>query len=85
MPYITQEARHSVIERGAQTAGELNFALTCIISDYVAQASDRRGGLSYQILNDVIGALESAKAEFQRRIVAPYEDTKIAVNGDVYG
>lgn len=84
MPYISQEKRREVVEHGPQTAGDLNFALTVIISDYAAQAADRCGGLSYQILNDVIGALESAKAEFQRRIVAPYEDSKIATNGDVY-
>lgn len=33
----------------------------------------------------VIGALEFALSEFKRRVVAPYEDGKIAENGDVYG
>jgi hypothetical protein len=41
--------------------------------------------LSYRILNNAVGAAESAKTEFQRRIVGPYEDSKIAENGDVYG
>jgi hypothetical protein len=36
-------------------------------------------------MNDVVGALEGAKAEFQRIVVAPYEDKKMAENGDVYG
>jgi hypothetical protein len=35
-------------------------------------------------VNDVVGALDGAKAEFQRRVVAPYEDKKIRENGDVY-
>ncbi len=39
--------------------------------------------MNYARINTIIGALESAKAEFQRRIVAPYEDEKISVNGDV--
>ena len=32
----------------------------------------------------VIGALECAKLELYRRIAAPYEDTKIQENGEVY-
>jgi hypothetical protein len=78
MPYIKARdktrAAHS-----PETAGELNFQLTQVVQDYV-----HRNGLTYQTLNDVVGALEGAKAEFQRRVVGPYEDTKIATNGDVY-
>lgn len=48
------------------------------IEDYFARFHN------YQGINDIIGALEGAKAEFQRRKVADYEDTKIAENGDVY-
>lgn len=61
------------------TAGELNYAITMLISEYV-----RRRPLSYAVLNDVVGVLASAQAEFQRRVVAPYEDIKRAENGDVY-
>jgi len=39
---------------------------------------------NYQRINDIIGACEGAKAEFQRRIVNDYEDSKIKENGDVY-
>lgn len=42
-------------------------------------------GLSYQTCNDVMGAISGAGYEFYRRIVAPYEEGKIAENGDVYG
>lgn len=31
-----------------------------------------------------LGAVECAKLEFMRRVVAPYEDGKILANGDVY-
>ena len=41
-------------------------------------------GNSYATINDIIGALEGAKMEFYRRVVAPYEDEKIKENGDVY-
>jgi hypothetical protein len=78
MPYIKEKERTRA-SHSPETAGELNFQLTQVIQDYV-----HRNGLTYQTLNDVIGALEGAKAEFQRRVIAPYEDTKIATNGDVY-
>jgi hypothetical protein len=31
----------------------------------------------------VVGALDDAKAEFQRRTLADYEDAKLIANGDV--
>ena len=47
--------------------------LTCIHEPY-----------SFQDLNELIGALECAKQELYRRVVAPYEEDKIEENGDVY-
>lgn len=81
MPYITQERREALAQEEAlpDTAGELNYTFTMIALEYL-----ERKGLNYQHINDVVGALEGAKAEFQRRVVAPYEDTKIQQNGDVY-
>jgi hypothetical protein len=82
MPYIKQEDRTALLSgelEAARTAGELNFVFTQEIKEYI-----KIKGLSYQTINDVVGALEGAKAEFQRRVVAPYEDTKIQSNGDVY-
>jgi hypothetical protein len=32
--------------------------------------------LELPAMNDVVGALDGAKAEFQRRVVAPYEDKR---------
>lgn len=79
MPYITRQARAEILSgaRDFKTVGELNFLVTACAHFYVKQH-----GLNYQTLNDVVGALESAKAEFQRRVVAPFEDAKIAENGD---
>lgn len=81
MPYITKDRQRAICMDGSpvDNAGELNFCLTAIIKDYV-----ERKGLSYQSINDVKGALQGALAEFDRRVVAPYEDQKIQDNGDVY-
>lgn len=82
MPYIDRIKRQGltpVTPDPATNAGELNFQVTCLIQDYV-----KNHGLKYETLNAVVGALESAKAEFQRRVVAPYEDEKRGLNGDVY-
>lgn len=38
---------------------------------------------SFQKISNILGALETCKQEFYRREAAPYEDDKLAVNGDV--
>lgn len=82
MPYIdprTREAVRPTSKFHAQHPGELNFQISTLCAEYL-----RRYGVSYAIVNEVIGALECAKMELYRRIAAPYEDTKIEQNGDVY-
>lgn len=92
MPYILKDKRqkiydteffklsHAVIAREKiDCAGDLNYVFTMLIKDYI-----KHKGLDYQAINDVVGALEGAKAEFQRRVVVPYEVNKIMLNGDVY-
>jgi hypothetical protein len=79
MPYIQPTDRTAETAAAPQTAGELNYAVTLLIRDYF----QRKGG-NYQAANDIVGALEGAKLEFYRRVVGPYEDTKIEANGDVY-
>jgi hypothetical protein len=80
MPYITKD-RKAEMKLGHQpkTAGDLNFLFTTAILNYI-----RGKGLKYQTINDVVGALASCSDEFYRRIVSPYENTKIKSNGDVY-
>jgi hypothetical protein len=63
----------------AESGGELNYLITTLIQEYIL-----REGLSYATLNEVIGVLECAKLELYRRVVTPYEDSKIQENGDVY-
>lgn len=82
MPYIPPEDRLGLypdVSRAAASPGELNFQISALAVQYLAEH-----GLNYEVLNDVLGAIEGAKLEFARRVVAPYEDHKIADNGDVY-
>jgi hypothetical protein len=81
MPYIDQHARARLEQGGApQTAGELNYAITRLVDQYLID----KGGIRYAHLNEVVGALECAKLELYRRLAAPYEDEKIREAGDVY-
>jgi hypothetical protein len=91
MPYVKENKRNEINKEDYDTgsialfiediecAGDLNYTFTIIALDYLS-----RKGENYQHINDVIGALEGAKLEFYRRLVGPYEDTKIKENGDVY-
>ena len=80
MPYLDKEAKNHM-DRGliGRVSGELNYKLTLVILDYLAIH-----GRSYQICNDIVGALDNCKDEFRRRVQHPYEDEKIKINGDVY-
>jgi hypothetical protein len=79
MPYITSEDREYASFAGGNNPGHLNYFFTNGIQQYI-----KTKGLSYQTINDIIGALEGAKMEFYRRIAVPYEDVKKDLNGDVY-
>lgn len=86
MPYIKPEQRKELEcdcgclpFRTMSNPGELNYKITLLLLDYL-NVHD----LKYQTINDIMGALEGAKAEFYRRVAIPYEDKKIKENGDVY-
>jgi hypothetical protein len=82
MPYVKQSDRPRLNAGGpASNAGELNYAITRLVDAYLSTK-----GVSYAHLNEVVGVLECAKLELYRRIVAGYEDKKIADpdNGEVY-
>lgn len=86
MPYIHPDRRAKLDKFAAlppQTPGELNYRITKQITQYLA-SQDLDQALSYDVINDVLGALEGAKLEFYRRIATPYEERKLAQNGDVY-
>lgn len=80
MPYLTHDRQAELLsEEGfPTTGGDLNFIITKLCLEFAGDAP------RYETYNTIIGALESCKLEFYRRAVAPYEDTKIKENGDVY-
>ena len=86
MPYTTHVARRKLseitkaiaTELGSQTTkGDLNFLLSTLVGEYVLAK-----GLSYDSINDVMGALVGCLLEFYRRVAVPYEKKKIEMNGD---
>ena len=81
MPYIKQERRETIpdITPIEWYAGDVNYFFTNTIKNYISVK-----GESYQLYNDIIGALECCKLELYRRKIAFYEDYKRAENGDVW-
>lgn len=81
MPYVDEVARRRLADpaRTPHNAGELNYRITQAVVQYLVFY-----GTSYMTINDIMGALSGAKAEFYRRIAVPYEDRKAAENGNVY-
>lgn len=87
MSYVDQKTKDKINlqpeEQGdyyPESAGELNYVLTHICDNYIGGCEK----LNYEKLNAIIGVLECAKQEFYRRVVAPYANYKIRVNGEVY-
>jgi len=86
MPYIKQDDRmkfnegiNSLLDAFGEgwTAGELNYVISMIALGLFDKNK------KYQTINDIFGAIEGAKLEFNRRRVGPYEDEKIKENGDI--
>jgi hypothetical protein len=84
MPYIHPDDRpdyNDILESlSFGGPGELNYVFTKTIQKYF----EGFARIGYAEMNEVIGALECCKLELYRRMVVPYEDKKIAENGDVY-
>jgi hypothetical protein len=81
MPYISHEEKID-IDAGMQpaTPGQLTYAITRLAVRFARE----QGKIRFATLCLVIGAIVCAAFEFYRRVVAPYEDAKMAQNGDVY-
>lgn len=90
MPYIKQENRDRLnnLNDGIlnllstisiQNSGELHYLIAELIDMYLTCH-----GENYNTINEIIGVLTCANLEFYRRVAAPYEDSKISENGDVY-
>jgi len=84
VPYIAPEKRQKFeieMSEFPSTPGELNYVITEIILGYIVV--NKRGDISYTTMNEIIGVLECIKQELYRRVLAPYENEKIVLNGDL--
>jgi hypothetical protein len=88
MPYIEKPQRLKY-DRGLEPIindlkssknleGHLNYIITTLIDQVGPNKKN------YAHYNAMIGVLESAKQEYYRRVISPYEDHKRFENGDVY-
>lgn len=70
-PYkeLTQEELLTII-------GDINYCFSRV-------ASSVMGNVTYAKIAMITGVLENIKQEFYRRVAEPYENTKIAQNGDI--
>jgi hypothetical protein len=85
MPYIPfhkrehyKDALQDISEVGIELTGNLNYLITSLCNIYLNES-----GECYKTYDEIIGAFECAKLEMYRRKVAPYEDQKCQLNGDV--
>lgn len=80
MPYVELGVRASLNEgRVPSKPGELNYAMSQLIKGFLAE-----NGRSYTSFNAVAGVLSCLSMEVYRRLTAPYEDSKMSDNGDVW-
>ena len=90
MPYLSDEQKSklddaiidlttTLTESNVSVPGGLNYIISQIVDRVVV-----KHGESYSIYNTLLGSVEAAKLEIYRRLIAPYEDTKIKENGDVF-
>lgn len=84
MPYIKPERRKVFDEyleacaKEIENGGELNYCIYKLSTLLI-----ERIGESYEKLSMCSGAMEHAKLEWYRKRLSPYEDKKIAENGDI--
>lgn len=82
MPYIKEENRPDMdeivdlmVKKGVKVNGDLNYILFKFAKYHITP--------SYNNYKNFNGELDEIRAEVRRRILAPYEDSKIIENGDV--
>lgn len=82
MPYVKQERRKELdfiidcMKQANITAdGDLNYILYKFCKDVVKP--------SYNNYKNFCGELHQCATEIERRLLGPYEDTKIKENGDI--
>ena len=86
MPYNDQESRDELDPQIDKLIDQIDYTNMGEINYVVTRLCDALfdGEIRYGKINSLIGALECAKLELYRRVAAPYEDSKIKSNGEVY-
>jgi hypothetical protein len=85
VPYTREERRgrqYEIIEELVNVIrdkGDLNHAICELTALLIAKT----GGMGYTNVSEWIDAVNGARKEMERRLLAPYEDMKIIENGDV--
>jgi hypothetical protein len=86
MPHIREsdkpqiDIRVETLARYIDTKGKLNYAISKLLEAYVLQK-----GVNYDTLDEARAQAHGAGTEFERLVLGPYEDWKIAENGNAYG
>jgi hypothetical protein len=81
MPYISKVNRQRLTPQVVpESAGELSYSISQLIKRFLENGDD----VNFQKHAMVVGVLYSLAFEYQRRILSPYEDSKIEENGDVW-
>lgn len=82
MPYVTPETRSKLDDivggmalREVVANGDLNYILYAYCKRFIKP--------SYNNYKNFCGELRQCAIEIERRLLGPYEDTKIEENGDV--
>lgn len=80
MSYLKPEIRE-ILNNGAdpQTMEELSYIITKILDEYLLNRFH-----TYEVHAGIVGMLETTKLEYIRRVLVPYEKSRIRCNGDVY-
>jgi hypothetical protein len=91
MPYIKQERRTALQEvtleelaNEIQSVGEFNYIISYIANGLVFNSALDKAHLSYKNLSAIRAEIQDAADEFYRRVMVPYENSKMQANGDVY-
>jgi hypothetical protein len=86
MPYTKQEDRTdkmkiaiATLSEEIKNKGDLNYTICELTSQLILKT----GGMGYTNVSNWIDGVHGAERELTRRLLNPYEDIKIAENGDV--
>lgn len=86
MPYIDKDRAQQFRDAGRRRLDELNSDLNigdvawAVTEDVVSYCEQK--GISFAVLNDVVGVLENVKAELRERLLQDYERIKRNAGGD---